>query len=149
MSGARGPAGPAFWSAVVAGWAIIAVGVIALVGRLGTRGTLDVGLWVVAGNIVHDLAIVPLAGAIAIAVSLVVRPPWRTPLLAGLATSAVVVLFAVPLLGRYGAKPKNPTLLPLDYPSAVVTVLVVVWTGVAVWCAALAWRRISRDAQSR
>jgi hypothetical protein len=149
MTGVRGPAGAGFWSAAVAGWAIIAVGVIGLGRHLGTGGALDVGLWVVAGNIIHDLAVVPLAGAIAIAASLVVRPPWRTPLLAGLAISAVVVLFAVPLLGRYGAKPKNPSVLPLSYPSAVVTVLVVVWTAVALWCAAIAWQRRGRAGRFR
>ena len=149
MTEARGPSGPGFWAAAVVGWAIIAVGVSGLVGRLGTGGALDVGLWVVGGNVIHDVALVPLVGAVAIAVALVVHPPWRAPVLAGLATSAVVVLVSVPLVGRFGAKPRNPTVLPLDYPSAVATVLAVVWTGVAIWCATIAWRRSGRGARSR
>jgi hypothetical protein len=145
MSERRGPTGAAFWIATAIGWAVIAFGIAGLVNRLGARGTFDVGAWVVAGNVVHDAVIAPLVFAIGTGLALVMRPPWRAPLAAGLFASALVVAVAYPALRGFGRKPNNPSMLPLDYGTAVVTVLAVVWSCVVVWYVLLvvARRRIS------
>lgn len=141
---------PAFWAAVVLGWGVIAFGVVGLLDRFGARGTLDVGLWVVGGNVLHDAVIAPIAFVVAVGLALVVRRPWRAPLLAGLATSAMVVAVAYPALRGFGREANNPSLLPLDYGTAVLTVLAVVWGGVLAWAGIiLIRRRIERSARSR
>ena len=66
----------------------------------------------------------------------------RAPVRAGLFASAVVILVGWAALRGYGRDhvPDNPTVDPLDYGSAVLTVLAVIWGAVAVW-AAMAWFR--------
>ena len=61
---------------------------------------------------------------------------------AGLFASFVVVLVGWAPLRGYGRDqvPDNPTVGPLDYASAIATVLVVVWLLVAAWIAA-SWLR--------
>ncbi len=52
-----------------------------------------------------------------------------------------MLVVAIPLLGGYGAKPNNnPSILPLDYDAAVLTVLGVVWGLVGVWLLVAAGR---------
>jgi hypothetical protein len=133
MSEQRSPTGAAFWVAAAVGWAVIAFGIAGVFDRLGPRGALDVGIWVVGGNIVHDVLVAPIALAVATGIALVVPRPWRAPLIAGLAANAVVVAVAYPALRGFGRKPNNPSVLPLDYDTAVLTVLAVVWSAVAVW----------------
>jgi hypothetical protein len=142
MSATHRRYGPAFWVACVIGWSVIVFGVAGLLDRLGARGTIDVGVWVVGGNLVHDAIIAPLGLLLALAVALVVHRPWRAPLAAGVVTSAIVVAVAYPALRGFGRKPRNPSVLPLDYDRAVLTVLAVVWGLVALWCGVLVVRRL-------
>jgi hypothetical protein len=122
-----------FWIGLSCGWALIGVGLALLVLDGGAGRVRDVGLWVIGLDLAHDLVFAPLALLIALVVGRAVGPRvLRGPLLAGLGATAVVVLVAWPLLGRYGEEPDNPTVLPLDYPVAVATVLAVVWALVLV-----------------
>ena len=129
--------GVGFWVATVVGWSVIAFGIVGLWRGRGMGTAFDVATWVVAGNVVHDVVIVPVALLIGTALALVVRRPYRIPVCLGLAASALAVAVGYPALRGFGAKRSNPTLLPLDYRSAVLTVLVVIWGLVAVWCAVL------------
>lgn len=133
------PDGAGFWIAVGVGWALIGFGLARLVLDGGFGHVLDVGTWVVGLDLVHDLAFAPVATVVAIGVLVVVPRGWRAPLLAGLGTTVVVLLLAWPLLGGYG-RTDNPTELPLDYPTAVATVLGVVWGLVALWYVVLGLR---------
>jgi hypothetical protein len=135
-----------FWVATAIGWAIIGFGVHGLIERIGPGGALDVGIWVVGGNVAHDILVAPVTFAVVAAIALVIRRPWRAPLLAGLAASALVVATAYPALRGFGRKANNPTLLPLDYGTSVATALAVVWIAITGWCGLLvvARRRASR-----
>ncbi|MDZ7732150.1 MAG: hypothetical protein U5R31_02760 [Acidimicrobiia bacterium] len=139
--------GPAFWVAVVVGAAIMAWGVyLFLQSTPDTEVRVNWALWVVGADVVHDGLLAPLACLVGVAVARVVPPPWRAPLQAGLFTSAVVLFVAyAPLRGT--AEPVgNPTIQPLDYGTATLTVLGVVWAGALVWAVVAWWRRREPDA---
>jgi hypothetical protein len=138
----RGPSGAGFWISCLIGWAVIGFGTSGLLDRLGLGGTFDVGLWVVGGNVLHDVVVAPVVLAVGTALAVVVGRPWRAPIVAGLVASAFVVAVSYPALRGFGRKPHNPSTLPLDYGTAVVTVLAVVWGVVVVWCGLLAARRL-------
>ena len=72
-------------------------------------------LWLAAGVVLHDgvLALVVLAVG-AVAVRLLPRPA-NAPAVVGFVVLGSVTLLAVPVLGRFGARPDNPTLLDRDY----------------------------------
>jgi hypothetical protein len=98
-----------------------------------TRGhdLLDVVVWLVAGVVLHDavLAVVTLvAGAVALRL---LPAAARAPAVVGFVVLGPVTLLAVPVLGRFGARADNPTLLDRDYTAgwlvlAGLTVLAVV-----------------------
>ncbi len=100
---------------------------------LVTRGhdQADAVVWLVAGVVVHDalLAVVTLALA-AVALRLLPRAA-RAPVVVGFVVLGPLTLLAVPVLGRFGARADNPTLLDRDYTAgwlavAGATALVVV-----------------------
>lgn len=133
--------GVGFWVGFAVGWVMIAMGVVLLVTTGGFGRLVDVGLWVVGLDLVHDLAFAPVATLVAIVVVALLPGRFRAPVLAGLGASAVVLLVAWPLLGGYGRRADNPTILPRDYGSAVMIVLAIVWSLAAMWCVARVVRR--------
>lgn len=138
--------GAGFWVALAVGWAVIGLGVVGLMrAKYGISGALEVGAWVVGGHAVHDLLLAPAVFLVGILVARVLRPGWRAPIHFGLAASIATVAVAYPALAGYGRKPRNPTVLPLDYATAVLTVVGVVWLIVGVWLAALGARARRRD----
>ncbi len=75
----------------------------------------DVAVWLVSGVVLHDavLAVLTLAlGALAVRV---VPGPARAPVAVGFVVLGTVTVFAIPVLGRFGAHADNPTLLDRDY----------------------------------
>ena len=90
-----------------------------------------VATWLVVGVLLHDgvLALVTIAlGAVAVRLA---PAPARAPLVVGLVVLGSVTLLAVPVLGRFGARADNPTLLDRDYTAgwlvlAGITVVAVV-----------------------
>lgn len=136
MSEPESAHGAGFGIALVAGWAVIAFGALQLIGQKhGLSGATQVATWVVAGHAVHDLLVAPLVVLIGIGIASLLAEPWRTPIRSGLIASALVVALGYPALRGYGRKPNNPSVLPLDYTTGVLTVLGVVWGLVAIWIA--------------
>jgi hypothetical protein len=128
--------GTRFWVGFGVGWILIAIGVARLVTTGGAGRVVDVGLWVVGLDVVHDLALAPLATVVALAVVVALPRRLRAPILAGLGASAVVLLVAWPLLRGYGRRADNATILPRDYSAGVTIVLAVIWVLAGVWLAA-------------
>ena len=100
-------------------------------GAYGVLQLLDLGLdnlrsaaiWLVGGVVLHDGVLAPLT----IAVSFLVARAWRgrlpAPVVVGAVVLATITVVAVPVLGRFGARPDNPTLLDRNY--------VLGWLGIA------------------
>ena len=86
-------------------------------------------------DIVHDLVVAPIAALIAIVVIRRAPAITRAPLRAALFGSAVVVAVAWPALRGYGRMrtPDNASVQPLNYATAVATVVAVVWVISALW----------------
>lgn len=118
-----------------------AVGVVlALVGvwHLLGNGFADLAAtvaWLVGGVVAHDALIAPLV--VLLGVGLLPRlPSWgRGPAVAGFVVLLTVTLPAVPVLGRFGAKPDDRWLLPRPYGAlwlgfALVVVAAVVGASV-------------------
>jgi hypothetical protein len=94
----------------------------------------EIAVWLAAGVLLHDVVI---AGVVLAAAALGRRflpGPWRAPATLALVVWGGVTLMAVPVLGRFGARADNPTLLDRPYLGAwaalkVATLLVVAVGG--------------------
>jgi hypothetical protein len=107
----------------VSRWLLGATG-LALVGYGGwlllTRGHDLLGVdgllaWLVAGVLVHDGVLAVLSVALGMLAVRVAPPAGRAPLAVGFVVLAPLTLLAVPVLGRFGARADNPTLLDRPY----------------------------------
>jgi hypothetical protein len=100
---------------------------------LGLDNLREAGIWLVGGVVLHDGVLAPAT----IAVCFLVGRAWRGSLPAAVVVGAVVLgtvtLAAVPVLGRFGARADNPTLLDRNYVLGwlVLATLTVVVSGVA------------------
>ncbi|WP_228942051.1 hypothetical protein [Nocardioides sp. Leaf374] len=105
---------------------------------------LDALLWAVSGVVLHDAVLAPLV-LVLVAVGVRVVPrPFRAPTTVGLVLLGSLTLLAVPVLGRFGERADNPTLLDRDYTAGWLAVAGLVLLGVVV--AGLLRRRAQRAA---
>ncbi|MGH3501906.1 MAG: hypothetical protein ACRDQA_13630 [Nocardioidaceae bacterium] len=71
--------------------------------------------WLVVGVIGHDFVLAPLVILLGV-VAVRLLPRWtQAPVTAGFIVLGSATLFAIPVLGRFGAKADNPTLLDRPY----------------------------------
>jgi hypothetical protein len=75
----------------------------------------NVALWLVGGVVVHDAVLSVLVIALAALAVRAMPPPARLPTTVGFVVLGSATLFAIPVLGRFGARPDNPTLLDRGY----------------------------------
>jgi len=116
------------------GIVVAAVGVVKLL-DLGFENLRDTVIWLVSGVISHDGLLAPIVVALGVVVVRLV-PPWsRTPVVAGFVVLGSATIMAIPVLGRYGARPDNPSLLDRNYVGGwlVLAGLVVVAAALASW----------------
>ncbi|HEY6747295.1 MAG TPA: hypothetical protein VI357_16450 [Mycobacteriales bacterium] len=99
-------------------------------------------VWLVAGVLVHDLLVVPVAAASGWVLGRVLPAPVRPVVRGGLLVAAVVTVVALPVLSGRGDA-GNPSLTPLDYPRNYALVLVAVALATLV-VAVVRVRRIRR-----
>lgn len=136
------------------GWRI-ACGALGLAGAAyGLVRLLDLGLdnlratavWLAGGVLLHDGVLAPLS----IAAGLGLAALWRRAVPAAVVVGAIVLgtvtVLAVPVLGRFGARPDNSTLLDRNYVLGwlLVATLTVAASGTAVAVAAVRSRRSGR-----
>ena len=93
----------------------------------------EIAVWLAAGVVLHDVVV---AGVVLAGVALgrrVLPGPWQAPATLGLVVWGGVTLMAVPVLGRFGARADNPTLLDRPYLAswAALTVAAVLVVAVA------------------
>ncbi|QTE31014.1 hypothetical protein [Pengzhenrongella sicca] len=83
--------------------------------RQGVANLVAATVWLLGGVVVHDGVLAPVAIAIA-ALGVSVLPRWLLPSAAAAAVVlGTVTIMAVPVLGRFGARADNATLLDRDY----------------------------------
>ena len=126
-------AGASFWIALVVGAGIMAFGFRGALDQLSSFP--DVARWVIGADLIHDFVIAPIAVGIGWAVGRVVSMRWRAPIQAGLMATAITVAIGWPGLRGYGRHlvPDNPSVQPLNYATAVGTVIGIIWAVVAIW----------------
>lgn len=99
-------------------------------------GTILAALWWLAGGVVaHDGVLAPVT-VVLVVIGARVLPGWlRGPVAAGFLVLGTVSVSAIPVLGRFGARPDNPTLLDRNYVAGwlVFAALVVFAVAVASW----------------
>lgn len=98
----------------------------------GSGNWLNLGIWLAGGVVIHDGVIAPVSVALGIASMTVLPVPWRLPATVGLVCWGSITLFSIPVLGRFGARPDNPTLLDRPYFTSwlILTALTVLLVGV-------------------
>ncbi len=134
------PGGASFWIALVVGAGIMAFGVRGALDQLRPGSVADVARWLIGADLVHDFVVAPIAVTIGWLVGRVVAQRWRAPIQAGLMATAITGAIGWPGLRGYGADlvPDNPSVQPLNYATAVGTVVGVIWVAVAIWFVARA-----------
>ncbi len=133
--------GIVFWTSAAIGVLLIAYGARGvLTDRAATppRGFTE---WFLGSAVVHDALLAPCVFAVAWAVGRVLPRPAVVPVRLGLATTALLVAFAWPLVRGYGRRDSNPTALPLDYGRNLALSLVAVWLVVVAAIATSVVRR--------
>jgi hypothetical protein len=127
--------GVGFWIAVAIGGGVIVFGIRGAVHAARATGPTDFFAWVIAADLLHDLVIAPVVCAAGFVLTRLLPERWRTPVRSGLIISALVVIVGWTGLRGYGRDrvPDNPTVQPLDYRTALLTVLAVVWIAVVLW----------------
>lgn len=114
---------------------------------LGVDNLVDTATWLVAGVVLHDAVLAPVTILTAVVTTRLLPAAWRAPVAAGAIVLGSVTLLAIPVLGRYGAKPDNPTLLDRDYLAGWLAVAGLTCAGVAV-AALMSTRRRRNDGQN-
>jgi len=113
---------------------IIGIG-FALVGVLHLRAlhgaALRFAVWFTMGALALDLLVVPLIGSVGAAGRRMVPAPAWPAVRTGLATAALLLAFAFPLVLGLGGDPRNPSLRPRPYGTALALAILVIAVGTA------------------
>ncbi|HSE08017.1 MAG TPA: hypothetical protein VLB29_05085 [Nocardioidaceae bacterium] len=114
------------------GLVVAAVGAVELLDE-GAENLLAVAVWLAGGVLLHDFVLAPLV-IVLVVIGLAVLPGWARPAVAA-ATVVLgsVTLMAVPVLGRFGARPDNPTLLDRPYVAGWLVLAGLVWACAFGW----------------
>ncbi|HLN78078.1 MAG TPA: hypothetical protein VK204_13595 [Nocardioidaceae bacterium] len=124
------------------GLAAGAVGALELLAR-GSHNLISATTWLVGGVLLHDFVFAPLVVMLLLA-GMTVLPSWARPAAAAASVVLVTVtLLAVPVLGRFGARPDNPTLLDRPYAAGWL-----VFAGLVLGCAC-GWAFVQRRGEGR
>ncbi|HEY3724120.1 MAG TPA: hypothetical protein VGN59_12275 [Acidimicrobiia bacterium] len=142
------PGGAPFWIGAVVGIGIMAYGVKGLLDAAPSTQPNQVGVSLLGLDLLHDAIVAPIVCLVGVLLARLLPRRVRGPVRAGLFASAIVILVGWAALRGYGHDqvPDNPTVDPLNYGTAVLTVLAVVWAGVVIWAIAASWlgRRAER-----
>lgn len=83
--------------------------------RGDTAALVSTVVWLGGGVLLHDVVLAPLVLLLGFVAVRLLPGGWRAAVAGGLVVLGSVTLLAIPVLGRFGAKPDNPTLLDRAY----------------------------------
>ncbi len=92
----------------------------------------SVAVWLVAGALLHDVLLSGAVVALCLAGSRLLHRSLRRPATIALIVIGTVTIGAVPVLGRFGARADNATLLDRDYITGWVVFVVLVLVALAL-----------------
>ena len=128
------------WPLYAAGTAMVGWGLYGQVLGDDTKPARVAVLWVAAA-LANDLVLAPLVLVLGLVGRRVLPGRLRGSLQGGAFVAGVLVLLAVPALGRYGARSDNPSVLPRDYTSGLLVALAVVGGATVLHAAVRLLRR--------
>ncbi|MBX7435061.1 hypothetical protein JDV09_23610 [Mycobacterium sp. Y57] len=94
---------------------------------------LRIAVWAAVGVVVHDFVFAPLCAAAGLAGRRLIPARWLSPVAIAALCSVVLVALAIPVYGRPGMRPDNPTVLNRDYPTGFWIALGIVWACVPLY----------------
>lgn len=130
-----------FWPAAVAGWFLIVIGLVGLIGDRAATQPTSFAKWFIGIDVVHDVVFAPLVLFASWAAGRALPHRVVLPVRIGLATTALLMLYTWPLVRGYGRRASNPSALPLSYGRNLLVSVIAVWVAVALWIAV----RVVRD----
>ena len=132
-----------FWTCAAIGGAICLYGLHGLIGALDGITSRQFLQWFVGADLAHDLIIAPAACLVGAGIARIVPTSARAQVRAGIFATAIVIAIAWAPLHGYGhaSAPGNSSVEPLDYATAVPTVIIAVWALAGGWLAVSAGRR--------
>ena len=107
-------------------------GAFLLLTRASTSGMVDAGIWLGAGVVLHDFVLTAAVLVVGAVVARLLPTPVRLPAVVALVVVGSLTLVAFPVLGRFGAKDDNPTLLDRPYLGSWLVLLALTVIAVAV-----------------
>jgi hypothetical protein len=119
------------WLLGALGLALTAYGAVLLLGT-GWSNTVAAALWLAGGVVLHDAVLAPATLAAGLLLVRVVPSSWRGTVVAALAIVGTLTIVAIPVLGRFGARADNPTLLDRPYLPGWLALVVVITAGAVV-----------------
>jgi hypothetical protein len=129
---AETPGGRVFWLSAAVGAVIIAVGLRGLWLSSSPRSRASFVRFFVGAGIAHDALWAPAAVVLGLLTARVFPPAIRRTVRLGLTFTALVVVVSWGQVQGYGARTRNPSLLPLDYGRHLALFVVGVWLLVAL-----------------
>lgn len=85
---------------------------------LGGENLVATAVWAAAGVVAHDAFLAPVVLLAWLAAGRVLPSSARAPAAVTLIMLGTLTVVAIPVLGRFGARPDNPSLLDRDYVGA-------------------------------
>jgi hypothetical protein len=114
------------------GLVLATYGAFLLLSRQGFGDWVEVAAWLAVGVVVHDGVLAPLAIGAGLLASRAVPVVARGPIAVGAVVLATSTLLAIPVLGRFGARTDNPTLLDRNYVAGWLVLAALVTVGVVL-----------------
>jgi hypothetical protein len=121
--GSEEDGGLRFWLCAVVGLTVVLIAAVQLAGsaRIGSVGSWAASL--VGGLLLHDVLLAPAVVLTSVVLVYAVPTRLRPAAQATLIVAGSVALVAIPVLGGWGRRPDNPTLLPRDYALGLAVAL--------------------------
>lgn len=103
-----------------------------LVWQMGSEQWLPLAKWLGGGVIAHDLLLAPIVVALGVVAARFLPSYARVPVAVAVVVWGSITLFAIPMLGEFGATPSLPSLLDRPYRPAWLIGTAVVVAAVVV-----------------
>ncbi|MCP4435551.1 MAG: hypothetical protein GY812_08660 [Actinomycetia bacterium] len=136
--------GPVAWLVILAGFAVMAWSIAGVFAEAERTAPASWFTWLIGGALVHDLVVLPLVLLVGAGFASLGRPGLARSLRWAVAVGAIITVASIPVIGRFGERSDNPTVLPLPAGRN----LALVWLGllVAAVVVGLIWdRRLHKE----